>query len=101
LYTVVSMGMSPLTLARTTLAWLLVRSIYQVCSISFSHGMLTLLSVGEYAIILSTFASGQYGAATLEVSSSVQFTLDRLQAEGAGMHLRTVKGVWCVRRTFE
>lgn len=52
------------------------------------------LPSGEYIIVLSTFSPGQYGAATLEVSSSEQINLEKLHAEGAGMHLKTIKGVW-------
>lgn len=57
---------------------------------------LIILTAGDYVMILSTFVSGQYGRVLLEVSCVDRVAISRAPVEGAGMHLTTMRGQWCV-----
>lgn len=90
-----------LTRVLTILASPLVKQNF---SVIFCHSLLPLLlrfnTAGDYIAILSTFAPEHRGKATLEVSSLQEVALENVPQEGAGMHLISVTGCWCVQGCY-
>lgn len=55
---------------------------------------LTVISAGEYTLIVSSFEPRQHGTYELTLKSMRAFELDLLPAEGAGMYTKTIRGAW-------
>lgn len=49
---------------------------------------------GDYVLVVSTYTAGQTGSVRLSIASSDGLHVEPVPADGLGMHVKTVKGIW-------